>query len=132
MDHHLASPAPKPFRLVAPLVFWLLLIFALSAYPKAIIPQSKYFSWDKLAHLVEYGVLGFLTARANFYSGRNWLRTHYLWITLLFGFLFAASDEWHQHFVKGRYASVYDVIADSLGVLLSLWLFSYTLRKSKS
>jgi VanZ family protein len=110
-------------RLWAPFFFWLAVIFALSAYPRALIPQSKYFSWDKLAHLVEYGILGYLSARAFYFSGIRWLQSYVFWRTLAFGALFGASDELHQYFVKGRYASVYDVIADVVGVLLGSYLF---------
>ncbi len=111
------------WRIWAPFFFWLAVIFALSAYPRALIPQSKYFSWDKLAHLVEYGILGYLSARAFYFSGIRWLQSHFFLRTIVFGTLFAASDELHQYFVKGRFASVYDVIADVVGVLIGSYLF---------
>lgn len=120
---------PAPLRLWAPFIFWLVLIFALSAYPKALIPQGKYISWDKLAHMAEYSVLGWLTARALLYSGIGWLSRHYVWITIAFGVLYGASDEWHQLYVKGRYASVYDVMADVIGVIIGRFVFAYWLRK---
>jgi len=123
---------PTPLRLWGPFIFWLVLIFALSTYPKAIIPQGRYISWDKLAHMVEFGVLGFLMARALSFSGINWLAARYTWITILFGLLYAVSDEWHQLYVKGRYASVYDVIADFVGVIIGGFVFAILLRKSQS
>jgi len=121
--------APTPLRLWGPFVFWVLLIFALSSYPKAIIPQSKYISWDKLAHLTEFGILSYLTARAFRFSGIRALASRYLWITPIFGLLYAISDEWHQLFVKGRQASVYDIAADFIGVLLGTLLFAFLLRR---
>ena len=121
--------APTPLRLWGPFVFWVLLIFALSSYPKAIIPQSKYISWDKLAHLTEFGILSYLTARALRFSGIRALASRYLWITTIFGLLYAISDEWHQLFVKGRRASVYDIAADFMGVLLGVLLFALLLRR---
>lgn len=105
------------------------MIFALSAYPRALIPQSKYFSWDKLAHLVEYGILGYVSARAFYFSGIRRLYSHYFRFTLVFGALFGVSDELHQYFVKGRYASVYDVIADVIGVLFGAYLFARLLKR---
>ncbi|RJP78928.1 MAG: VanZ family protein [Candidatus Zixiibacteriota bacterium] len=117
----------SPLRLWAPPLFWLLVIFALSAYPRALIPQGKYFSWDKLAHLAEYGVAGYLIARALFFSGKPFLRRHYAWITILSGLAYAISDEAHQYFVGGRNASTYDVVADLIGVILGRWLFALLL-----
>jgi len=44
---------------------------------------------------------------------------------MLFCFLFAASDEWHQSFIPERFGTITDVFIDSLGIgiagLLSLW-----------
>jgi VanZ family protein len=120
-----------PLQLWGPFVFWALLIFAFSSYPKAIIPQSKYFSWDKLAHIVEFGILGYLTARAFYYCGHRWLMAHYVGLTLIFGLIYAVSDELHQLYVKGRYASAYDVIADVFGVILGRLVFAMILRRRR-
>ncbi|MGE0378109.1 MAG: VanZ family protein [Planctomycetaceae bacterium] len=43
--------------------------------------------------------------------------------------LFAISDEWHQTFVPGRGGTVFDVLIDSLGVLLATL---YSLRHIRS
>ena len=40
-----------------------------------------------------------------------------LLICLLFGLLYAASDEFHQKFVSGRSCEIRDVCIDTLGVL---------------
>ena len=34
--------------------------------------------------------------------------------------VFAASDEWHQHFVPGRVPSLEDVLADGIGIVLGV------------
>lgn len=125
-------PRLAPARLLIPLVFWLVLIFAFSAYPKAIIPQSKYFSWDKLAHLVEFGILGYLAARAAYFSGVFWINARWVGLTVIFGLLFAASDEWHQLHVPGRFATVYDVLADAVGVVVGLLIFLKSIRPAHS
>ena len=126
------SPKLRPFRLLTPFLVWLIVIFALSSYPKAIIPQGKYFSWDKLAHLVEFGVLGYLTARLAYFSGVRWLRTRYIVIAICFGALFAGLDEWHQLHVPGRYASVFDVMADAAGVILGVFIFKWSIFRGKT
>lgn len=119
-------PQLVPFRIWFPFGGWLILIFILSAYPKAIIPQGKYISWDKIAHLTEFGVLGYLAARAAYFSGVSVLHKYWLPLTLVFGIIYAVSDEWHQLHVPGRWASPYDVIADSVGIILGIWFFSRT------
>ena len=60
--------------------------------------------------MAEYAVLGVLLLRA---LGNE---------TPAFaaGVLYAASDEFHQHFVAGRHGSPIDVGIDSVGVLLGL------------
>ncbi len=126
-----SQPSLTPLRLIAPLVFWLVLIFIFSAFRKTLIPQSKYISWDKLAHLVEYGILGYLAARAAFFSGIKWIRSQYFLLTIVFGLLWALSDEFHQSFVKGRFASEYDVAADFLGVVIGAIMFTVLLRKGR-
>lgn len=43
-------------------------------------------------------------------------------IPLLIGFLYAVSDEIHQHFVPGRAMQARDVLIDTAGVLLGIWI----------
>lgn len=69
----------------------------------------------KTAHFCMYGLLGILICLAfGYMSSRP--RTHVL-RTLLFGALYAASDEIHQAFVPGRGPLVTDVLLDGAGVL---------------
>ena len=47
-----------------------------------------------------------------------------------FALLYAITDEFHQSFVTGRTASIWDVVIfDNLGALIALWLFSLLKRK---
>jgi VanZ family protein len=43
-------------------------------------------------------------------------------IPLLIGFLYAVSDEIHQYFVPGRAMQARDVLIDTSGVLLGIWI----------
>ena len=87
------------------------LIFALSSIPTL---GTGLGNWDlvlrKLAHLTEYAVLGALLVRA---LGRPEL-------AVLVGGLYAASDEIHQHFVRGRHGAWYDVVIDTVGVTIGV------------
>ena len=100
-----------------------ILVFALSAQDKAIsVPGIP--SADKLLHVIEYSMLGFLMVRAFFSLRRPSSRVVLFIISLGITVLFAFSDELHQFFVPGRTASLADVMADGLGALagtLAYW-----------
>lgn len=49
---------------------------------------------------------------------------------LLLTILYALSDEWHQSFVKGRSASISDVLIDTTGAVIATSILAY-LSKSK-
>jgi len=102
---------------VLPLFLYMLLIFLLSSishYPK-ILPWV--FNLDKFVHTIEYYILGYLFMRALVTSTRGVFRGAPAVFTIVFGMLYAISDEWHQSFVPGRYASVYDILFDIVGVV---------------
>jgi len=103
------------------LLAWCGLIFYLS--DQSILPTSTLFSGqDKLIHAAVYAVMAWL-----FWT--TWSRTlagnfHFLAVlTVVFCSAYGASDEWHQSFVQGRDASVYDWLADTFGALLLTLLF---------
>jgi VanZ family protein len=98
-----------------PVFAWAAVIFAFSSIPHL---SSGLGVWDtvlrKGAHLTEYAILGALLYRA---LGREAL-------ALGIGIAYAATDELHQHFVRGRHASPIDVGIDAVGVALGMlvWL----------
>lgn len=82
----------------------------------------------KSGHVSEYAVLAFWVWYAlDFRSDRRWL----VWLIAI---LYAATDEYHQSFVRGRFPSVWDVIVfDNVGALISLWVaqrYKYILDKT--
>ena len=98
-------------RAWAPVILMAAVIFAFSSIPSLATGLG---TWDivlrKLAHLTEYAVLGALLVRA---LARPEL-------AILAGGLYAASDEFHQHFVRGRHAAWYDVVIDTVGVTIGV------------
>ncbi|HWG56037.1 MAG TPA: VanZ family protein [Gaiellaceae bacterium] len=96
-------------RLWLPVVAWAALIFALSSVPDL---GTGLGTWDlvlrKIAHTVEYAILGLLLLRA--------LGRPHLAAAFALGVLYAASDEFHQSFVEGRRGSPLDVLIDAVGV----------------
>lgn len=103
---------------------WMALIAFLSSIPK---PDGDpgIGSWDKLAHLSAYAVLGFLLARTLFPDGIRF-RIQIAAVTAL-ATLYGVSDEFHQSFVPGRESSIGDLAADAGGALLAACLL-YWLR----
>ena len=67
----------------------------------------------KLAHFSEYGCMGILV----YTLWGQWMNRGKRLSLLTVGWVFfsAASDEFHQYFVPGRYASVADVVLDTCG-----------------
>ena len=66
---------------------------------------------DKLVHFCYFGVMTLLLAHG---VGRRWL-----WLPLVLVPLVGALDEWHQLYVPGRDASVYDWMADLAGAIVA-------------
>ena len=98
-----------------PVLAWAAMIFAFSSIPSL---SSGLGVWDtvlrKGAHVTEYAILGALLYRA--------LEREVP--ALAAGIAYAATDELHQHFVRGRHASPVDLGIDAAGVALGmvLWL----------
>ncbi len=98
-----------------PVVLWAAVIFTFSSIPSL---SSGLGTWDtvlrKGAHITEYAIFGALLYRA---FGREAP-------ALAVGIAYAATDELHQHFVRGRHASPVDVAIDAVGLALGMliWL----------
>ena len=103
------------FTVWLPVLVWAAVIFTFSSIPSL---STGLGTWDTIlrkgAHLTEYAVLGALLYRA---LGREPL-------ALAVGIAYAATDELHQYFVRGRHASPVDVAIDAVGVAAGMlvWL----------
>lgn len=78
-------------------------------------------AWDKWEHFSAYGLLG-LTMSLALPLSKVLKEKSYAWIFwwMFLGPVLACLDEWHQSFVPGRMADVWDVMADVSGYLLVL------------
>ena len=89
-----------------------------------------HFAVRKSAHFIEYAILGILLLRA--------LRASYpaaprqFLLALMLCALYAATDEFHQLFVKGRESSVHDVLIDTCGATFGLTIFYFCTRRRKT
>ncbi len=108
-------------------ILWMVLIFAASAIPNS--DGSRGLGpWDKLAHLLVYGVLAILLARAIF--GDTLTAWRQIAFVTILATLFGLSDEFHQSFVAGREAGVDDLIADAVGGFLATYgLYRFRSRR---
>ena len=90
---------------------YLIVILLVSSIAGRNFPESKLFTFDKVLHVIEYSILGFLVMRS--YPGISVIR---IVIILLSCFCFSALDEYWQSFIPGRNSSGLDVLADNIGV----------------
>jgi VanZ family protein len=100
-------PSSRALSLWLPVIVWAGVIFTFSSIPSLTTGLG---TWDlilrKAAHLTEYAILGALVLRA----------VGQALPAFLIAVAYAATDEVHQHFVRGRHASPIDVLIDSVGI----------------
>ncbi len=84
----------------------------------------------KLAHITEYGILLatiYIPVEKNFMLKNSKKAI----ISVAIAILYAASDELHQRFVPGRSGRVTDVLIDSIGILVSLFILQIIYQKKR-
>ncbi len=73
----------------------------------------------KFAHASEFFVLALLFINL-IYQSKGKVKWQYLLITILFCFLYACTDEFHQKFIVGRTSRFTDVLIDTCGALIAV------------
>lgn len=111
-------------RIIRPLLLWL---FPDISEEKI---ASVHFVTRKVAHFLEYALLGFLAARAFYSSSQQLIQRRWFLISLLLVVLYSLSDEYHQSFVQGRGASIYDSLIDMSGGFAALLLYALWRRRA--
>ena len=105
-----------------PILAWAAVIFAFSSIPSL---SSGLGVWDtvlrKGAHMLEYALLWFLWWRALGYGSKL--------PAVAIALAYAATDEFHQHFVEGRVGSPVDWLIDATGVALAIAAVNWRARK---
>ncbi|VVB85553.1 Uncharacterised protein [uncultured archaeon] len=74
---------------------------------------------DKVEHIILYAGFGFLLSFTLKNCSNPLVRNHALIFAVIIGTIYGASDEFHQSFVPGRTASIGDLLADSIGILIA-------------
>jgi VanZ family protein len=108
-------PGSRAVSLWLPVIVWAAVIFTFSSIPSL---GTGLGVWDTIlrkgGHMTEYAILGLLLLRA---LGRELP-------SFAVGIGYAISDEIHQHFVRGRHASPVDVLIDTVGLAIGIFLVS--------
>lgn len=129
-DATLKNSPPRPWLRWLPAFLLMLVLFTLSSIPDAgfqttladdpiRIPSLGTETMNRIVkksgHFLAFALLG---QAYLFALGENNRKNR--WLALLFASLYGLSDEFHQTFVAGRGASLWDVGIDSLGAAMGL------------
>lgn len=119
----------------APPILYMALIFAISSMQQPPLPTPK-FEWlsiDKVYHFIEYGILSVLLTIALVNAPLKWLPQNWIWVAAaIFSILYGVSDEWHQTFVPGRFATLSDLVSDAVGSIAGVVGVYFYYRKKNN
>lgn len=107
-----------------PAVCLMIAIFAFSSFSRLPVPLGG--SSDLVIHGLVYALLGILMVRALADGSWRGVNTNTLATAVLLTIFYGCTDEYHQSFVAGRVADIYDVIADAVGACggaVGVWLW---------
>ncbi len=114
-----------------PAVVYVALIFSVSSIHGADLPGGIP-HLDKVAHLLEYSLLGLLLGRAIRFTLAGRGQTAAVVSTILLGAAIGVADELYQRHVQGRSSDIrdwmVDVAAVAAAVLLTQWVSTRALR----
>jgi VanZ family protein len=102
-----------------PVLVWAGLIFGFSAIPSLSSGVSIDEILRKAAHVTEYAMLAFLL----------WRATQDAAAAFFGAVLYAATDEFHQAFVRGRHGAPRDIVFDATGAFLALLIVRHELGR---
>jgi VanZ family protein len=112
-----ALPSLRRLDLWLPPLLLMAVIFVLSAQPDLNSGLGTIdFILRKIVHMSEYALLTFLWWRV--------LRNP--WLAFAVAVAYAATDEFHQHFVTGRHGTPIDVGIDAVGAAVAVLLLRRT------
>ena len=107
-----------------PARIWAIILGILMLLPQNAFPNSKLFSYDKLAHLGVFLIFSILVLagyqlKGKLDDGNTKYRNRALTISIVYGIVL----EFLQQFVPGRMSDIYDLIANFTGALLGVIVF---------
>ena len=116
-------------RFWLPVLIYLALIFILSSFSAPIFAETPIPFLDKLFHMVEYALLGFLFIRGFKNSPLSLSSVKFISLAVALSTLYGMSDEFHQYFVPNRDASLADILFDCIGSMIGSTIYTVLWRK---
>lgn len=123
---------------------WMIIIFIMSSFDSVESSNQSNFIVDiianifkieniellsfiirKLAHFTEYLILGLLVA--NMFTKNN--INNLCLLSIILCIIYATSDEIHQIFVPGRACQLRDILIDSIGSIIGIYLYKLINKK---
>jgi len=101
---------------------YIFLIFFLSSLNISQVQRINITYLDKILHIIEYSILGYLLIRAYNVTVSFSYKKLFL-VALLTGFLIGGVDEYYQSFLIYRQSSLLDLAADLIGLVIGISLF---------
>jgi len=106
-------------------LIWAVILAFLMLLPQEAFPQSELLSYDKLAHLGVFAILSFLVLfQFRRDTNKKRIENKYLVRALTICVVYGMILESLQSLVPGRMTDVYDLIANTLGAIVGVGVFS--------
>ena len=112
-----------------PALVWGIILAILILAPSDSFPDSKLLSYDKLAHVGVFALLSGLVsfgAHTTTFLGKN--KTSKTFWTLTISIVYSAGLEGLQQFSPGRMTDLYDLIANVVGAIIGVRVFSIFIK----
>lgn len=100
---------------VAPALVWTTLMIIASSIPRLPRETAPFLHYDKVLHLIEYGVFAWLWWNTLRSSRRSRIRRFAAALLIVGGFLWAGMDEIYQGW-RGRSCDKYDFLTDVVAI----------------
>jgi VanZ family protein len=107
-----------------PLIAYCVAIYIQSSQPgPEYIPDVRFL--DKFLHVGAYSLMGILFFRAYETLPLKSIKSLLILISIGSAALYGISDEIHQYFVPSRQADIMDVIANTIGSICGVYLYTW-------
>ena len=113
-----------------PVIIWMGVIFigsSIGSLPR-IGGKTSDAVFHRIAHIIEYAILGVLTLRA--LSKERPITKREIISVLVISALYGVTDEFHQRFTPGRSSEASAVLFDAAGGLIGAWLYRWWQQRS--
>jgi len=112
----------------SPLAIYWVLLFIATTIPSKALPSFGIS--DKIEHFIAYMILAILVLLTfHFQEKIRSFHIHPVLSTIAIVSIYGLLDELHQNLVPGRYAEVYDWIANFLGAIVGVIILNYMFLK---